>query len=308
MKKIFIGFVALNLIFASCNKEEITNNQENTHSIDRSETIKKIEVLTTEYSSTVISTKADGKWRKILGADLKGFVTGAGSGAVVGAALTPPTGSGALPGAIIGGVLFGAGSSLVASVDEGANNPGNGGGPTGTSGANFNDIVFLNSNNPYDNSGLAHYQIVDEGLFTSNNYFDGSGIINYQAYYDRVFEVLKIRFQNCDGYKNCFSLTDIENKANALSGDNKNMSSFMNNLSKVLPADQEDYLTEDVQDVLKSYFSGFINSNRSDKFSQYSISVENIIVNSSFSSVEKAILLSTMSQARVGHQYWNPND
>ena len=177
---------------------------------------------------------------------------------------------------------MGAGSSLAAS--------------NGTNGGS-NGTGVGNPNNPYEGTGVAHYDVVTDGL-NGSNYFNGTEITDYQAYYTKVFSVLKIKYQDCDNGISCFNVVDVQNVIEEVSSDNKNLVASLNNVNGI---------SQNVKTVLHSYFNGIMNSNNSTPFINYSIDAENVILNSSMNNLDKIIILSTMSNARIGVQFWNPN-
>ena len=63
-------------------------------------------------------------------------------------------------------------------------------------------------------------------------------------------------------------------------------------------------LSEDESNILKSYFQAMEASGSYESFVNYSISAEEIIVNSSYSDETKQMVLSIMSTARFDLKYW----
>jgi hypothetical protein len=266
--------------FYSCQKNNIApNNPTATATYTKSQSQATIEIHNLNENYYFGNTNnAKINWKKVLGADLKGLATGAGIGAGVGAA----TGVGAIGGAVVGGLIYGAGSSIEAAGARVVN-------------PDFNPIS--NPNNPYDYVGYQHYSICKAAL-TNRELVFTNGVLDYDKYYEFVFKYLKIDLNNnCDNHKSCYCANSLQTTIQSINV-TQSLPAWMNSFS-------DPNISEDVHQILKDYFTGYINSNNYSKFVEYSLSCESIITNSSLPQLDKAIILSTMSTARYGADFWN---
>lgn len=289
MKKnssIIFLIVSVAMVFLACNKTSITNK----------DSLEKFYDYSNEYMSNNKQLFSDDgespgrvrKWRtflKVAGEDLKGAASGAAAGGAVGGAVGGP--GGALVGAGIGGAITGAGASMAAYADIKDKNE--------KQSSDFSPIINLN--NPYDNIGEVHYIIVNElienDLGNSFENFD-----NQQYYFQTINLLANNEFwtlEELDVYEyNIYFSTFSSIKSSYQN--NEMASDYIKNL---------DHLTQKVRDVLYVYIKAFESSTSTSSFINYSINVEDLILNSTeLDSLDKMQVLSVMSTARLGIQYW----
>ena len=283
MKKIIFNSLIIALLgvaFNSCNKDSKLTE------VAKFNNSNLITQTTSNYineQSKFPSTKISPFWCRVIGADC----TGAGAGVIAGGTAGSLIGGiGAVPGAIIGGILGGAGASFTTAGREGITAK-----PGGNSGSS-------NSNNPYDFMGALHYDIVNIMLNNKNEYFPNNNL-NYAKYEELVFAQLKVKYQDCDDKKASFPAdfysseilfhaNRTEDIVSYFSIDNPRISGMSNNVRLII----QDF-SRAIQET----------TNKSD-FIKYSISCENIIVNSCLNNYDKMQILSYMATARYGISYY----
>lgn len=285
MKKLFYGGLLLALVgiaFMACTKEESLS--ENTSSTE-SELL--IGTLTQGYineQSKLPAEKVSPFWRRVIGADLTGAAAGVIAGGAGGAIAG---GIGAVPGAIIGGVLVGAGASFTLAGQEPV--AANLGGTPQTT----------NHQNPYDCVGLSHYNAMYEMEMNKLTYMP-KGVLNMKAYKDLVFKHIKLTYGDHDQYKayvnDDFIAKEITFHANRVGDLASYFVSENNRINK---------MSVNALNILRDYSKALESTINTDDFVTYSIKSENIVVNSKLLSIEKVYILSYMSTARIGVGYYN---
>jgi len=166
---IFAGLFVI--IFLSCESEDTRINMND-------DTLENVSQLTDTYIATcnVTNSQKLPRWLTITASDLGGALTGAGTGAGIGSAVG---GIGAGFGAIVGGVVGGASASIIMADKLDADPEGDNGGI----------IVIGNANNPYENAGVIHYEIIEKYANDYKHYFS-NGELNYNVFVDTALSVL----------------------------------------------------------------------------------------------------------------------
>jgi len=288
MKKIsntMFLIISIAMMFLACNKTSITNN----------DTLEKFYDLSNVYIDNNMHLFSSGepsdrtrKWRtflKVAGEDLKGASSGVAAGGAVGAAVGGP--GGALIGAGIGGTITGAGASMAAYADI----------KNKEEKQSFDFSPIINLNNPFDDIGEIHYLIVNELI--DNDLGDSfEGFDNEQYYFQTISLLANNEFWTLEEL-NVFEYNIYSSNFSFVK------SSFQNNELASDYVKKLKYLTQEVQNVLYVYIKAFEASTSTSDFINYSINVEDLILNSTqLSSFEKMQVLSVMSTARIGIQYW----
>lgn len=279
-----VGLMIFSTIaFVACNKGEIR-----TAGINSYEDFRKTSnhyILNNESELLADRDERVRKWRnalRITGEDLKGAVSGAGTGAAAGSIIP---GVGTATGAIIGGVVMGAGASMVAAAKD----------PTSPKSKN-SFLPTLNPLNEYDVAGINHYGIINEALLDESNYLDGSGDFSHFNFYNFSRYYLNNNTSYSEQEVNVIEYPDYQLGMGIIAADNEEvLADFLNKL---------DNISNSVESYLYLYFKAFESSKTIHDFVNYSLTVESIIINSDLNKLEKYQLLGTMSTARIGIQYW----
>ncbi|MFO7880204.1 MAG: hypothetical protein ACQES0_00365 [Bacteroidota bacterium] len=271
-------------IFLSCESEDTIINMNDS-------TLEKVSQLTNTYIATCNATNSQKlpRWLTITASDLGGALTGAGTGAGIGSAVG---GIGAGFGAIVGGVIGGASASVLMAdkLDED---------PKGDNGG---IIVIGNSNNPYENAGVIHYEIIEKYANDYKHYFS-NGELNYNVFVDTALSVLGNYYTDSTNGNYCqyFDTLDYQSDNSIVLDYEDDLVDFISDPKNPLISN----FSLDVIDILDEYYSALENSKNYSDFCIYSIQVESTVYNSSqLSTSEKAVLLINMSTTRHGVAYW----
>lgn len=272
INSIIFTLIIVTVCITSCNRQDELINDD---------TFSQFKLLNSNYLNSIrANMDLRINWKKILGADLKGAVQGGALGAAAGAAIG---GVSAGFGAGLGALLFGAGASIEAAGSE----------------ANPKPIVIMpNSNNPFDNLGYHHYNCLNLALQNSNNYLN-NGIFSTSLYYNfcKNYTVVN-NVYNLNEFP-YFTLANFELNFNYLkNNENKTILEF------VLLLHDNGKISDSVFNYLYPYFQSYSSTTNIGDFVTYSISAENLVVNSNLSSIDKQLVLEMMSTARYGIQYW----
>ena len=266
------------LLITSCSKD-----QESTNVTDNKLSHKQLQMEVDDLTASFIEDAKENElvlrakpWQKVLGADLKGFLLGAGKGAGIGAAIS---GVGAGPGALAGGLIEGVASSLVAGDKEGQSGS-----------TTYNPMG--NANNVYDWAGKTHYQAMGR-VHANRNLIYGYGGIDYRKYMTLMTQELRANGVPC---ATCiFEAHDVYRAVNNIDFD-IDLKTFTNSLTS---------LGRYEKDLLISYFSALEASTSNRSFANYSILIESRVSRSRYDEATKATLLGVMATARYGVEYWN---
>lgn len=298
MKKLIYGglfLAAVGITILACKKQAIDSPIDNAKKVSQSnqaEYVSPIASITKKYLLNQASiekqvNKKGGKWLRILGADLKGLVEGAGAGAVAGSVIP---GVGSVAGAIIGGIGGGIGASLAQAGKESEGFTVN---PNGNNGV-------PNPNNPYDFMGKAHYDGVDSVLSNLITYWDNSGLI-YSNYRDLYFGLVKKSYYDYNQFKPYFTSQTYMSIIQESSNSTSSISDFF-----YLSSPNMSNIDFQIKIILSGYSIALESTVDSDAFVQYSIECENIIKNSILlNEQDKLYILSFMAVARYGISYYN---
>lgn len=279
MKKLmYFSLLFLLIGFISCQKEETPRNKETTE-------LEKLRKLTSNYIDETLAVghltqeevimRAPPKWLRVVMADLKGIGTGLSFGRTLGLLFPNPYSSWITLGT---GIIFGAGESTAASMK---------GGVPKSSTYNPNG----NFNNPYDFMGLHHYKIIDT--------FESINSATLDDFYDIARDYLLASDLDIDP-------TAIISNAQLSTLSTEHEPYKSQNISFLLDNYSTGLSTESIQ-VIKLYSEALENSNNLEDFITYSLSAEDIIITSKIDGFDKLFILSYMSTARYGAEYWGLN-
>ena len=158
----------------------------------------------------------------------------------------------------------------------------------------FPDSIKNNSN-PYDSVGLIHYDIVAYFLANPALCQADDGEMELSAFYTVAFNMLINNYPSLpitDNMQNYFGHLDLVSVINDMSYDFSVItnSSIQNN---------------SLRQVVYTYQQDFDNATDAATFFPYSIIIESQVANnSSYSDLEKQIVLSYMATARYGFWFW----
>lgn len=238
--------------------------------------------------------RADGKWRRIIAADLTGALAGGATGGAVGA-LAGPGGVGV--GALIGGVLGGAAASLNAADDEGGMAPG------GLAG--FYEPIYEidlggltgNTDNPFNHIGYHHYLSITNHVIT----VEGEVSTDMSAFYAETSDHIVEEFSPEYEIESIYTLADCEATVEGTVG----LENFATEVQELYDAEE---ISSTVHTILTTYAEVFDATEQEDleDFVVYSVSAENI-VNSDrrINDLDKQLILGTMATSRYGAQFWD---
>lgn len=266
-----LGTLILVIIFvlSGCSKDNaiaISGNEENLTA--------QIETLNQSYTNNPNIMNRGGKgWARIVAADVAGARGGAWLGGKIGAFFGNP-----LAGAIVGGIVVGAaGSYGVSSVEP----------PT----EDFYDNVIayktqiLESNNPYDEAGKRHNEILKEVIIKGyNNKVDNFRDVLTQEEI-RFFEEEETFVSNTIYYFSDVNNTDIVN------------------LVEWVNTNTEPGKT---QNIITSFLETIYDFQDYNKYQSYIYDFEDLIINSdSLSEDDKNKILISSSVARYSGDFWH---
>jgi hypothetical protein len=279
-KHFFLSMIALAIFsvgIVGCQKEQLGVAEAQQH---ESELLGKISTQTSDYLSTVTPSVAKGgKGKRILAADLKGFVsTFITTATIIGG--IPPYGLEISAGiAVIGG----AAASIEAGIEGG--NPGGGGGG------------IANPGNPMDGYGEMHYILVAEIQANHGPYFENNGHIRYETFFDYGFNRMAQA-----GYLNASDRPSAP--VTTLEALHPSFLTEEGLVPFVMGMNNPEFLPTE-RAILAQYFGALMASNNATDFGNYSVGIENQIAGSSMSGKSKALLLIEMATARRGYAYWD---
>ena len=286
MKKFFLLLLIGTIFFTACtNKEQ--NLEEN---FNGKLLLQEVDSLSVKYITDSIQLRKKPKWWKVLGADL----TGALAGAKIGAGLTGyfPSVSSAI---VIGScaLVGAAGASLTA------------GGAGNNNGDASNSNVINNSNNSFEFVGEYHTKFLDRAANNINLVFETKGkdtLFSSTKYY-----LFASNYMIEDGivdssFFNIFTQSRLDSLLNYVS---------FNYSGDIIIFLQNAYSSGDLNfieyHILDIYFRVLQHISDYQTFQQFSVIVENMIINSSLNINSKSMLLSVMATTRYDLAYRTKN-
>ncbi|WP_298513239.1 hypothetical protein [uncultured Kordia sp.] len=159
-------------------------------------------------------------------------------------------------------------------------------------------VAVVNPNNPLDYTGRFHAEILASAIYQNHQIVYPNGEFSYTNSINFSNNYMNITVQNMlsENEFNAF-YEHVVNKIRA----NDNL------LSKVMQQDlREGKLTQSEGQILIMYFQAQESSNTLNGYIQYSIQIENMVVNSNLPSSSKDLLLFVMATARHDINFWNP--
>ena len=157
-----------------------------------------------------------------------------------------------------------------------------------------------NETNPYDSYGYWHYASIDNVLVDPKLYLNGEDFDN-ELFYEATIKFLSKNDVGSDSdYENL--TLDLVNEKLAFSTEVFDHYGLSGGLTYLLEIGN---IQESVYEVMLPYYSVLENVNSSEEFVDYSLQVEELVLDSELEEKEKEIVLSTMATARYGIQYWS---
>ncbi|MFK7746842.1 MAG: hypothetical protein AB8B65_00490 [Kordia sp.] len=160
-----------------------------------------------------------------------------------------------------------------------------------------------NTGNPLDHAGKYHVDILHHQLTQQYNYVAPNGVFNY----DRSVEVtrnLLVMYGENVTQSNSHTSSSFNVYYNKL---RQELQSVNNLLSKaILKMRAQGKISSLESQILHSYFTMQEGATSLNSYIQYSIQVEQMVLNSSYPQSTKDFLLFTMATARHDFNYWNP--
>lgn len=160
-----------------------------------------------------------------------------------------------------------------------------------------------NINNEYDYVGKYHAEILQYGILDNSHILYPNGIFNYQNSIDFIqqFLISKNIFLQPSSIMSLNEFnTFYNNVENIISSSNYKFSKIILNL------ENQGKLSHFESQILYMYYSAQESSTSLNDFIQFSIQIENIISNSSYSEEIKELFLFTMATTRHDINLWNP--
>ena len=244
----------------------------------------KTKPLTNAYLAKLPASTRHSNFWQIVYADAKGFAAGAATGAFL-ATLT--TGIGGGFGALTVGTIMG---TLASAAEAEKLNKESG----------DTDNAFFNPNNPYDNIGISHYNILKNYYNSEQNNTESYGVDLSLLYNESL-----VYFDN-NGYNSDTIELIFPYDIYIASWEDYYNNEYITDIKTVIIDLYEDgEFTHDTKEIFIDYIDAMEASNSYASFANYSINIENAVTNSNYDEMQKLYLLGFMSTSRIGASYWD---
>ncbi|RZJ71720.1 hypothetical protein [Flavobacterium sp.] len=280
-RKIFIAVVFLFIGISACESDQHVENDQ---------TGAKLHQLSLEFIASQGQQSGTERWPprwfQIVRADAIGAMAGAGIGAFTGP-----------EGAVVGAVIGGVGASVLAAVTTSSTSSPIPGTP-GTPG-----VPLACPDNPYDSRGYWHYQTVAATWTNPSNYlvagkFNLTAFNNFQENYLRTNHV----FTNAQ--LDAYYVNATVEWCTKFVADMPNDPSVTAK-SKVDALYAQGKISLTAKNVMNDYFNSMDAAANLDAFINYSKQAEKLVAQSSYSQLDKIVILNAMAVGRHGSVYWN---
>jgi hypothetical protein len=160
-----------------------------------------------------------------------------------------------------------------------------------------------NPANEYDLAGKYHVDVLHYALTEKREYIFQNGIMNFQ----RSFEVTKNYLNANNALMNPNYILTESNFNTTYNATIQTLQNVNNSLSQwVLKMEEKGKISSLESQILHQYFNAQESATSLQAYIQYSLQIEDLVINATYSERTKKLLLFTMATARHDINYWNP--